>query len=85
MSRYPEEVKDALEVLICAATKHGFSFAGVLMSVEAGKPPFVGCCGNVTELSDGMKFAELLRMYVELIESSCARGTVTREKALPPQ
>lgn len=69
MSRLPDDLLAAYETFTLLATKHGYSFAGMMAAVD---PPALVVIGNITER--GHDLATLLREYAAIIDEKTDSG-----------
>lgn len=69
----PDDLRIAYETFTMLATKHGYSFAGMMAAVD---PPALVVIGNVTER--GHDLATLLRQYAKILDEKTDSGQFER-------
>lgn len=69
----PDDLRIAHETFTLLATKHGYSFAGMMAAVD---PPALVVIGNVTER--GHDLATLLRQYAQILDEKTDAGQFER-------
>jgi hypothetical protein len=71
----PDDLMTAYQTFTLLALKHGYAYAGFMMS--ANPPELIGI-GNVTE--SGRELAILLRRYADILDQKADQGLVVSDR-----
>lgn len=69
----PDDLLIAYQQFTLLATHHGYSYAGMMVSVD---PPSIVAIGNVSER--GHELVKLLRTYADILEEKTEKGQLER-------
>jgi hypothetical protein len=75
----PEDLRVAYETFTLLSAKHGFSYAGMMVSID---PPSIIAIGNVKER--GHDFAKLLRLYADIMDDKTDAGQIAADQPFSP-